>query len=79
VRESRTPPESGLESGISIVRLVQLAAFTIAAAYLVYKGSSESPDSDERVEAKLDAIIEHLGLDAEKIESQLPGKYQKTS
>jgi hypothetical protein len=56
---------------------LQLAAFTIAAAYLVYKGSSESPDSDERVEAKLDAIIDHLGLDAKKIESQLPGKYQK--
>jgi hypothetical protein len=57
---------------------LQLAAFTIAAAYLVMKGSSESPDSDERTEAKLDAILEKLELDPAEIESQLPAKYQKT-
>jgi hypothetical protein len=31
---------------------LQLATFTIAAAYLVYKGSSESPDGNERLEQK---------------------------
>jgi len=57
---------------------LQLAAFTIAAAYFVFKGSSESPDSDERVEAKLDAIVEKLGLDPHEIEAGLPQKYQRT-
>jgi hypothetical protein len=58
---------------------LQVAAFAIAAAYLVFKGSSESPDSDERVEAKIDAIIDHLGLDVRQIESELPAKYRKTT
>ena len=56
---------------------LQLAAFTIAAAYLVMKGSSESPDSDERTEAKLDAILEKLELDPAEIESQLPASIKR--
>lgn len=57
---------------------LQLAAFTIATAYLVYKGSSESPDGEERLEAKLNALLEERGLDPKAIEDTLPGKYQKT-
>ena len=57
---------------------LQLAAFTIGAAYFVYKGSSESPDSEERVEAKLDALLEKQGLDPSEIEKSLPAKYQRT-
>ena len=57
---------------------LQLAAFTIAATYLVMKGSSESPDADERIEAKLDALLEKGGLDPVEIEKQLPPKYQRT-
>jgi hypothetical protein len=57
---------------------LQLAAFTIGAAYLVYKGSSESPDGDERVEAKLDALLQQQGIDPESIERELPAKYWKT-
>jgi hypothetical protein len=57
---------------------LQLSAFTIACAYLVYKGSSESPDSNERLEAKLDALLAHQGIDAAALEKQLPLKYQKT-
>jgi hypothetical protein len=56
---------------------LQLAAFTIATAYLVYAGSSESPDSEERVEAKLDALLEKSGLDPKSIETTLPLKHQK--
>ena len=56
---------------------LQLAAFTIAATYLVMKGSSESPDADERIEAKLDALLEQGGLDPVEIEEQLPPKYQR--
>ena len=40
---------------------LQIAAFTIATAYLVYKGSSESRDGEERLEAKLDALLERSG------------------
>jgi hypothetical protein len=57
---------------------LQLAAFTIATAYLVYKGSSESPDSEERLEAKLNALLEERGLDPKAIERTLPPKLQKT-
>jgi hypothetical protein len=57
---------------------LQLAAFTIATAYLVYMGSSESPDGDERVEAKLDALLEERGLDPKAIEQELSPKFQKT-
>ena len=57
---------------------LQLAAFTIAATYFVMKGSSESPDSDERLEQKIDALLESQGLDPKKIERQLPVKFQKT-
>jgi hypothetical protein len=56
---------------------LQLAAFTIAAAYLVLKGSAESPDADERLEAKLDALLEQQGLDPHEIERQLPAMYRK--
>ena len=57
---------------------LQLAAFAIATAYLVYKGSSESPDSEERLEAKLNALLEERGLDPDAIERTLPPKLQKT-
>lgn len=57
---------------------LQLAAFTIGAAYFVFKGSSESPDGDERVEAKLDALLEQQGLDPKDVERSLPPKYRKT-
>lgn len=55
---------------------LQLSAFTIFAAYLVYKGSSESKDSDARIEAKLDAL---LGDDRRaSLEATLPRKYSRT-
>jgi hypothetical protein len=56
---------------------LQLAAFTIATAYLVYAGSSESPDSEERIEAKLDALLEQSGMDPKAIEKTLAPKHQK--
>lgn len=57
---------------------LQLAAFTIGAAYFVYKGSSESPDGGERLEVKVDALLEAQGIDPRKVESTLPGKFRKT-
>jgi hypothetical protein len=58
---------------------LQIATFAIAAAYLVYKGSSESPDSSERMEAKLDALLVEQGVDPRTVEGSLPEKYRKTS
>ena len=56
---------------------LQLAAFTIATAYLVYAGSSESPDGEERIEAKLDALLEQSGVDPRDVEKTLAPKHQK--
>ena len=56
---------------------LQLSAFTIAGAYLVYKGSSESGDGSERIEAKLDFLLERAGIDAAEVERQLPPKFRQ--
>jgi hypothetical protein len=57
---------------------LQLSAFTIMCAYLVYKGSSESVDGDERTEAKIDALLESQGIDPKDVELRLPPKYRRT-
>lgn len=57
---------------------LQVASFAIAATYFVMKGSSESPDSDARVEAKLDALLERQGLDPAEIEKELQPKFRRT-
>jgi hypothetical protein len=40
---------------------LQLFAFVVLAALYIHKGSAESKDSDEKVEASLRRIEEHLG------------------
>ena len=40
---------------------LQLFAFVVLAALYVHKGSAESKDSDDRVEASLNRIEQHLG------------------
>jgi uncharacterized protein DUF6766 len=57
---------------------LQVASFVIATAYFVYKGSAESGDSDQRVEAKLDALLRRQGMDPEEIERRLPEMHQRT-
>ena len=39
---------------------LQLAAFVMLTAFLIFEGSAESKDSDERLEAKVDGIISRL-------------------
>ena len=56
---------------------LQLSAFTVAGAYLVYKGSSESSDGSERIEAKLDFLLEREGIDPRDVERELPAKFQR--
>lgn len=56
---------------------LQVATFVLATAYLVYTGSAESADSDQRIEAKIDALCEATGLDPKEIEKKLPEKYQQ--
>ena len=56
---------------------LQLSAFTIACAYLVYKGSSESSDGTERIEAKIDYLLEREGIDPLEVERELPAKFQR--
>jgi uncharacterized membrane protein YhaH (DUF805 family) len=40
--------------------LLQLAAFVVLTAFLIFEGSAESKDSDERLEAKVDAMMSRL-------------------
>jgi uncharacterized protein DUF6766 len=39
---------------------LQLAAFVVLTAFLIFEGSAESKDSDERLEAKMDAMMSRL-------------------
>jgi hypothetical protein len=39
---------------------LQLAAFVVLTALLIFEGSAESKDSDERMEAKVDTILSKL-------------------
>jgi hypothetical protein len=39
---------------------LQLAAFVVLTAFLIFEGSAESKDGDERLEAKVDAIMSRL-------------------
>jgi hypothetical protein len=39
---------------------LQLAAFVVLTAILIFEGSAESKDGDERMEAKIDAITSRL-------------------
>jgi hypothetical protein len=57
---------------------LQLATFVIFTAYLVYKGSAESGDGDQRMEAKIDAVLRKQGVDPDEIERGLPEMYQRT-
>lgn len=57
---------------------LQISAFVIATAYLVYKGSAESGDADQRIEAKVDALLRARGLDPEEVERRLPELVQRT-
>ena len=56
---------------------LQLGSFVIAAAYFVYKGSSESPDGEERLEAKVDALLRAQGVDPDEVERKLPELYRR--
>jgi hypothetical protein len=54
---------------------LQVATFVILTSFLVWKGSAESSDSDERIEAKLDEL---LGPErARRVEARLPEKYRR--
>ena len=39
---------------------LQLAAFVVLTSFLIFEGSAESKDSDERLEAKVDAMMSRL-------------------
>ena len=56
---------------------LQLASFVILSAYLVYKGASESPDSNNRIEAMTEAIAEKLDIDPEEVQGTLKEKHRK--
>jgi hypothetical protein len=50
---------------------LQLVWQAVGLALLLFWGSSQSKESDERIEAKLDALLKDRGLDAGKISRQV--------
>ena len=46
---------------------LQLIWQAVGLALLLFWGSSQSKESDERIEAKLDALLQERGLDAAEI------------
>lgn len=56
---------------------LQVATFVIATAYLVYHGSAESADSDERIEAKVDYLLRRAGVDPSVVERELPERHRR--
>lgn len=50
---------------------LQLIWQAVGLAFLFYWGSSQSRESDERVEAKLDLLLERQGLDAREVTAEL--------
>jgi hypothetical protein len=42
-------------------------------ALLLYWGSSQSKESDERIEAKLDALLDDRGIDSKAINREING------
>jgi hypothetical protein len=55
---------------------LQVGSFVIGAAYLVYKGSSESKDGEERIEALLNAVAEKVGVSPADVYADLPEHLQ---
>ena len=50
---------------------LQLIWQAVGLALLLFWGSSQSKESDERIEAKLDALLQERGLDAAQISQQV--------
>jgi hypothetical protein len=43
-----------------------------------YSGSSASPDSSERIEAKVDRLLAERGISVGEFERELPYKFRRT-
>jgi len=50
---------------------LQLVWQAMGLAFLLYWGSSQSKESDERIEAKIDALLEARGIDHREINSEV--------
>jgi hypothetical protein len=55
---------------------LQWGAVVWLTVWLVHKGSAESRDSDERIEAKLDELLQGDGRTPAEVEATLPEKYR---
>jgi hypothetical protein len=52
---------------------LQLVWQAMGLALLLYWGSSQSKESDERIEAKLDALLDDRGIDSKAINREING------
>jgi hypothetical protein len=55
---------------------LQWGAVVWLTVWLVHKGSAESRDSDERIEAKIDALLRDRGQEPMAVEATLPEKFR---
>ncbi len=49
---------------------LQLFSFVVLSSLFIHRGSAESKDSDDRMEAKLDALLGQAGIPAEQFEAE---------
>lgn len=47
---------------------LQLLTFVVLTSFLIHKGSHESKDGQERLERKIDAVLERHGVDPWEVE-----------
>jgi hypothetical protein len=52
---------------------LQLVWQAMGLAILFYWGSSQSKESDERIEAKLDRLLEERGIDPDEVSREVNG------
>jgi hypothetical protein len=57
---------------------LQLMWQVIGLAYFLYVGSPSSKENDDRMEAKIDALLRRSGPDAEALIRDLDGRYLRT-
>lgn len=55
---------------------LQVVTFVVATSFLVFQGSAESKDTEDRVEQKVDKIMEKLQISPREAEQEMGEEYQ---
>lgn len=55
---------------------LQVVTFILATAFLVFQGSAESKDTEDRIEEKVNAIMRRLDMSPGDVEAQMGEEYE---